>query len=169
MEGYRASARRLTHNLRFRLAFEPGRALVASAGALLARVIYVKPGVTRRFVIQDAAMNDLIRPALYEAWHEIVTVREPDRAAPREPADVVGPICETTDMFALGRLLPPVASGDLLAILSAGAYGAVMSSSYNTRLLVPEGLVEGGEFAVIRPRPSYEEVLGQDRIPPWLS
>ena len=169
VEEYAALARRLTGNLGFRLSFEPGRALVANAGLLLSRVIYVKPGVTRRFVIQDAAMNDLIRPALYDAWHEIVTVREPDPKAPREPADVVGPVCESSDIFALGRALPPVAPGDLLSILSAGAYGAVMSSGYNTRLLVPEVLVEGGEFAVVRPRPSYEDVLGQDRIPPWLA
>jgi diaminopimelate decarboxylase len=169
IEDYAALARRLIHNLGFRLSFEPGRALVANAGLLIARVIYVKPGATRRFVIQDAAMNDLIRPALYDAWHEIVPLREPGPAVPREPADVVGPICESSDMFALDRPLPPVAPGDLLAILSAGAYGAVMSSSYNTRLLVPEVLVEGGEFAVIRPRPSYEDLLGQDRIPPWLA
>ena len=169
VEEYAALARRLTGNLGFRLSFEPGRALVANAGLLLSRVIYVKPGVTRRFVIQDAAMNDLIRPALYDAWHEIVTVREPDPKAPREPADVVGPVCESSDIFALGRALPPVMPGDLLSILSAGAYGAVMSSGYNTRRLVPEVLVEGGEFAVVRPRPSYEDVLGQDRIPPWLA
>ncbi|HLJ20204.1 MAG TPA: diaminopimelate decarboxylase [Stellaceae bacterium] len=169
VEDYAALVRRLTHNLGFRLSFEPGRALVASAGLLLSRVIYVKPGVTRRFVIQDAAMNDLIRPSLYEAWHEIVPVREPAPGAPREPADIVGPICESGDMIALGRPLPPVEAGDLLAILSAGAYGAVMSSSYNTRLLVPEVLVQGEEFAVIRPRPSYEELLGQDRIPSWLA
>jgi len=169
IEAYAALARRLTHNLGFQLSFEPGRALVADAGVLVSRVIFVKPGVTRRFLIQDAAMNDLIRPALYEAWHEIVPVREPDRGAPREPADVVGPICESGDMIALGRPLPPVGAGDLLAILSAGAYGAVMSSSYNTRLLAPEVLVQGQEFAVIRPRPSYEELLGQDRIPPWLA
>ena len=168
IEDYAALARRLTHNLGFKLAFEPGRALVANAGVLLSRVIFVKPGVTRRFVIQDAAMNDLIRPSLYDAWHEIVPVREPRPGAAREPADVVGPICESGDMLALGRPLPPVEAGDLLAILSAGAYGAVMSSSYNTRLLVPEVLVRSGEFAVVRPRPSYEELLGQDRIPPWL-
>ena len=169
VEDYAALAHRLTHNLGFRLSFEPGRALVANAGALLARVIYVKPGATRRFIILDAAMNDLIRPALYDSWHEITPVREPDPDALREAADVVGPVCESSDMFALGRPLPPVEPGDLLAILSAGAYGAVMSSSYNTRLLVPEVLVQGEEFAVIRPRPSYEDVLGQDRIPPWLS
>lgn len=169
VEDYAALVRRLTHNLGFRLSFEPGRSLVANAGILLSRVIYVKPGVTRRFIIQDAAMNDLIRPALYEAWHEIVPVREPAPGASREPADVVGPICESGDMIALGRALPPVEPGDLLAILSAGAYGAVMSSSYNTRLLAPEVLVQGEEFAVIRPRPSYEDLLGQDRIPAWLA
>ena len=134
---------------------------MANAGVLLARVIYVKPGLTRRFVILDAAMNDLIRPALYEAWHEIVTVREPAPTASREPADVVGPICESSDMLALARPLPPVGPGDLLAILSAGAYGAVMSSSYNTRLLVPEVLVQGEEFAIVRRRPSYEELLAR--------
>jgi diaminopimelate decarboxylase len=169
VEDYAALVRRLTHNLGFQLSFEPGRALVANAGVLLARVIYVKQGVTRRFVVQDAAMNDLIRPALYEAWHEILPVRQPDPATRWEPADVVGPVCESSDLFGLGRPLPSVGPGDLLAILSAGAYGAVMSSSYNTRLLVPEVLVEGQEFAVIRPRPSYEDVLSQDRIPPWLS
>ncbi|HKX10463.1 MAG TPA: diaminopimelate decarboxylase [Stellaceae bacterium] len=168
IEDYAALARRLTHNLGFRLAFEPGRAIVANAGILLSRVIFVKPGVTRRFVIQDAAMNDLIRPSLYDAWHEIVPVHEPAAGASRTPADVVGPICESGDMLALGRPLPPVDAGDLIAILSAGAYGAVMSSSYNTRLLVPEVLVRGEEFAVIRPRPSYEALLGQDRIPAWL-
>ncbi len=168
IEDYAALARRLTHNLGFQLSFEPGRALVANAGILLARVIYVKQGVTRRFIIQDAAMNDLIRPALYEAWHEIVPVREPLPGAPREPADVVGPICESGDLLALARPLPPTAAGDLLAIMSAGAYGAVMSSGYNTRLLVPEVLVHNDEFAVVRPRPSYEDVLGQDRVPPWL-
>ena len=114
-------------------------------------------------------MNDLVRPSLYDAWHEIVPVREPAPDAARDPADVVGPVCETGDTFAVARPLPPVAPGDLLAILSAGAYGAVMSSSYNTRLLVPEVLVNGGDFAVIRPRPSYDDVLGQDRIPAWLS
>jgi len=169
VEDYAALVRRLTHNLGFRLAFEPGRAIVGNAGVLVSRVLYVKAGVTRRFIVQDAAMNDLLRPPLYDAWHEIVPVRAGDPAAARTPADVVGPICETGDTFALARPLPPIAVGELLAILSAGAYGAVMSSSYNTRLLVPEVLVNGGEFAVIRPRPSYQELLGQDRIPPWLS
>jgi len=166
---YATLARRLTHNLGFAIALEPGRAIVGNAGVLVSRVLYVKAGATRKFVIQDAAMNDLIRPSLYDAWHEIVPVREPAAATRREPMDVVGPVCETGDTFALARPLPPVSSGDLLAILSAGAYGAVMSSSYNTRRLVPEVLVNGADFAVVRPRPSYEEMLGQERIPPWLS
>jgi len=166
---YAALVRRITHNLRFELAFEPGRAIVGNAGILVCRALYVKTGATRRFIVQDAAMNDLIRPSLYEAWHEIVPVREPAPGAPMEPADVVGPVCETGDTFAVARPLPPVAPGDLLAILSTGAYGAVMSSSYNTRLLVPEVIVNGGDFAVIRPRPSYDDLLGQDRIPPWLA
>ena len=166
---YATLARRLTHNLGFAIALEPGRAIVGNAGVLVSRVLYVKAGATRKFVIQDAAMNDLIRPSLYDAWHEIVPVREPAAAARREPMDVVGPVCETGDTFALARPLPPVSSGDLLAILSAGAYGAVMSSSYNTRRLVPEVLVNGADFAVVRPRPSYEEMLGQEQIPPWLS
>ena len=168
IEDYAALIRRLTHNLGFALACEPGRVLVANAGVLLARVIFVKPGATRSFVIQDAAMNDLIRPPLYDAWHEIVPVRAPS-AGERTVADVVGPVCETGDTFAVAREMAPVAAGDLIAILSAGAYGAVMSSSYNSRLLVPEVLVNGAEFAVVRPRPTYEELLGLDRIPPWLS
>ncbi|HUK11519.1 MAG TPA: diaminopimelate decarboxylase [Stellaceae bacterium] len=167
-EDYAALIERLAGNLGFSLACEPGRVLVANAGALIARVIYIKPGTTKSFVVQDAAMNDLIRPPLYEAWHEIVPVRAP-ASDHRVVVDVVGPVCETGDTFAVAREMPPVAAGDLLAILSAGAYGAVMSSSYNTRLLVPEVLVSGGEFAVVRPRPSYDELLGQDRIPPWLS
>ncbi|HVM81127.1 MAG TPA: diaminopimelate decarboxylase [Stellaceae bacterium] len=169
VEDYAALARRITHNLGFRLAFEPGRAIVANAGVLVSRVLYLKAGVTRRFIVQDAAMNDLIRPSLYEAWHEILPVRAAAPGAVLAAADVVGPICETGDTFATARPLPPIAVGDLLAILSAGAYGAVMSSSYNTRLLAPEVLVNGDEYAVIRPRPSYQELLGQDRIPPWLS
>ena len=168
IEEYAATIRRLTHNHGFSLACEPGRVLVANAGLLLARVIYVKAGATRSFVIQDAAMNDLLRPALYDAWHEIVPVRAPI-AGERMVADVVGPVCETSDAFASGREMAPVASGDLLAILSAGAYGATMSSSYNSRLLVPEVLVRGAEFALVRPRPSYQELIGQDRIPAWLS
>ena len=149
-------------------AFEPGRVLCGPAGLLVARVVYVKEGASRRFVILDAAMNDLIRPALYEAWHDIVPVRLPSAGAVLSPADVVGPVCETGDTFATERDLPPLAEGDLVALTSAGAYGAVMSSTYNSRLLVPEVMASGSRYAVIRPRPSYEAMLALDAIPDWL-
>jgi diaminopimelate decarboxylase len=164
---YAAIVKGTVGNLGVGLAVEPGRLLVGDAGVLVAKVIYVK-GSTRRFIVVDAAMNDLIRPTLYEAWHEIVPVREPARGAEVTAADVAGPICETGDTFATQRRLPEVAAGDLIAILSAGAYGAVMSSTYNSRLLVPEVLVRDGEFAVIRPRQSYEALLAQDAMPAWL-
>jgi diaminopimelate decarboxylase len=149
-------------------AFEPGRVLTASAGLLVASVIYVKQDSIRRFVIVDAAMNDLIRPALYNAWHDIVPVRLPGPGALLAPADVVGPVCETGDTFAVDRDLPPVAEDDLLAFTTAGAYGAVMSTTYNSRLLVPEVLVSGQHFAVVRARPSYDALLALDTIPQWL-
>jgi diaminopimelate decarboxylase len=167
-EAYGAMVREIVGNAPVELGFEPGRLFVAEAGVLVSRILYVKPGVTRRFIVQDAAMNDLIRPALYEAWHDIVPVREPGAGARLQPADVVGPVCETGDTFATQRPLPPLEEGELLAVLSAGAYGAVMSSTYNTRLLVPEVLVRGGEFAVIRPRQTYDELLALDRVPDWL-
>ncbi|HMD62567.1 MAG TPA: diaminopimelate decarboxylase [Stellaceae bacterium] len=151
------------------LAFEPGRVLTAPAGLLVSRVVYVKEGGTRCFVIVDAAMNDLIRPALYDAWHDIVPVRLPDAGASLAPADVVGPVCETGDTFAVDRDLPPFAEGDLLAFTAAGAYGAVMSTTYNSRLLIPEVLVSGERFAVIRARPSYDALLSLDTIPQWLT
>ena len=150
------------------MAIEPGRALAGEAGLLIARVIYVKQGATKRFVILDAAMNDLIRPALYEAWHEIIPVRQPENEAALAPVDVVGPVCETTDTFAVSRYLPPLADNDLVAFTAAGAYGAVMSSTYNSRPLVPEVLVAGDRFSVIRPRPSYDDMLALDAIPDWL-
>jgi diaminopimelate decarboxylase len=149
--------------------FEPGRALAGPAGLLVARVVYVKQSVAKRFVIVDAAMNDLIRPALYEAWHDIVPVRIPPADTSLAPADVVGPVCEPGDTFAVDRDLPPLAEGDLVAFTAAGAYGAVMSSTYNSRLLVPEVLVAGDRFDVIRARPSYDEMLSLDTIPAWLS
>ena len=149
------------------LAFEPGRALCGPAGLLVAKVVYVKEGASKRCVILDAAMNDLIRPALYDAWHDIVPVRLAASAV-LSPADVVGPVCETGDTFAVDRDLPPLSEGDLVAFTTAGAYGAVMSSTYNTRPLVPEVLVEGSRFAVIRQRPSYEAMLAMDAIPDWL-
>jgi len=150
------------------LAFEPGRTLVGTGGLLVASVVHVKEATARRFVVLDAAMNDLIRPALYEAWHDIVPVREPALAAPFTPADIVGPVCESGDTFAVDRALPPLAAGDLVAFKTAGAYGAVMSSTYNTRLLVPEVLVSGDRFAVVRRRPSYDELLSLDIVPEWL-
>jgi diaminopimelate decarboxylase len=169
IEDYAALVKRVTEGLDVELEFEPGRWMVGNAGVLVARVLYVKEGSARRFLIQDAAMNDLVRPSLYDAWHEIMPVRAPEADAERLPIDVVGPVCETGDSFAAQRPLPPMASGDLLALMSAGAYGAVMSSSYNSRLLVPEVLVRGDQFAIIRPRPSYEELLSQDRMPDWLA
>ncbi|MGE5270111.1 MAG: diaminopimelate decarboxylase [Thiohalocapsa sp.] len=165
---YAAIVRQAFAGLDLELACEPGRALVGPAGVLVARVVYVKDGATRRFVIVDAAMNDLIRPALYDAWHDIVPVRLPAAGATISPADVVGPICETGDTFALDRELPPLAEDDLVAFTCAGAYGAVMSSTYNTRPLVPEVLVQGDRFAVIRARPSYDDMLACDAVPDWL-
>jgi diaminopimelate decarboxylase len=148
--------------------FEPGRLLVAEAGVLVTQVIDVKDGATKRFVVQDGAMNDLLRPTLYEAWHPIRPVREPAAGAKSMPVDVVGPICETGDYLALGRDLPELAPGDLLAVGMAGAYGAAMGSTYNSRPLAPEVLVRGATWSVIRPRQSYEAMLGQDRVPDWL-
>jgi diaminopimelate decarboxylase len=161
--------KRVTDGLGLALAIEPGRRIVANAGILVARVLYVKEGAARRFLVVDAAMNDLIRPPLYNAWHEIVPIQSPAADAPLHPIDVVGPVCESGDSFAELRPLPPIASGELVALLSAGAYGAVMSSSYNSRLMVPEVLVRGDAFAVIRPRPGYEELLSQDKMPDWLA
>jgi diaminopimelate decarboxylase len=169
IEDYAAMVKGVTERLDVDLAFEPGRWIVGNAGVLVARVLHVKDGVTRRFAVVDAAMNDLIRPALYDAWHEIVPVRAPPLGVALQPIDVVGPICETGDSFAAQRSLPPLVSGDLVSLLSAGAYGAVMSSSYNTRPLVPEVLVRGDAFAVIRARPTYEEILSQDKMPEWLA
>jgi diaminopimelate decarboxylase len=166
---YGATVARICGNLGAKLSFEPGRAIVGNAGVLVARVIYVKQGVSHRFVIIDAAMNDLIRPALYDAWHEILPLKQATSRRGWKEADIVGPVCETGDTFAAKRKLPPLAAGDGVALMSAGAYGASMSSGYNTRLPAPEVLVNGAQFAVIRPRPSYQAVLGEDRVPPWLA
>jgi diaminopimelate decarboxylase len=149
-----------------RVIIEPGRLIVGNAGILVTEVIYVKEGEDRQFVIVDAAMNDLIRPTLYEAYHRIGPVTERDAAD--IVCDVVGPVCETGDYLARARTLPRPDPGDLLAVYSAGAYGAVQSGTYNSRLLVPEVLVDGGQFTVVRPRPSYEELIGLDRLPDWL-
>ena len=151
------------------LTFEPGRRLTGEAGILVTRVIYVKDSGGRRFVVVDAAMNDLIRPTLYEAWHDIDPVAQPRDNSVLAPVDVVGPVCETGDVFAVQRNMPPLAAGDLLAVRSAGAYGAVMSSTYNSRLLVPETMVDGAKHAIIRPRPDYDTLIGQDVVPAWLA
>jgi diaminopimelate decarboxylase len=149
------------------LAFEPGRAIAANAGVLLARVIHVHARPDgRRFLVLDAAMNDLIRPAMYDAYHDIRPIRP--RPGPLATYDVVGPVCETGDTFTRDRALPPLEAGDLVAFMSAGAYGAVMSSEYNTRPLVPEVLVKGADWAVVRPRPTYDEILAREPTAPWL-
>jgi len=168
-EAYAAMVGRVTGNLGCELALEPGRLIVGNAGVLVTQVIYVKQGAAKTFVILDAAMNDLARPSLYEAWHGILPVRQPAPGAALAPVDLGGPVCESTDMLATGRPMPPLGAGDLLAIGSAGAYGAVMASTYNLRLLIPEVLVQGERFAVVRPRPSYAEMLGHDRLPAWLT
>ncbi|HVH81779.1 MAG TPA: diaminopimelate decarboxylase, partial [Stellaceae bacterium] len=167
-EQYAAMVRDIFGPFDVGLAFEPGRFMVAAGGVLVASIVYVKEG-QRRIVVVDAAMNDLVRPAMYKAEHRILPVHEPAPDAARNPADVVGPVCETTDTFTRDRPLPPLAPGELVAFMTAGAYGAVMSSTYNSRLLVPEVLVDGGRFAVIRARPSYDELLALDTIPDWLS
>ncbi len=166
---YVAAARRTVGRLGLPLVFEPGRYLVGNAGLLLARVIYVKQGRSKRFVILDAAMNDLIRPTLYDAWHEIVPLAEPAPDARYEPADVVGPVCESGDIFAPARPLPPLAPGDVIAILSTGAYGATMSSTYNSRLPAPEVMVRGSDSAVIKQRPDHAALMALDAVPPWLA
>lgn len=146
---------------------EPGRNIAGNAGILLSSVIYLKQGEGRNFLILDAAMNDLIRPAMYAAHHDIVPVLEPAPGAEVAPVDVVGPVCETGDTFEKAVQLPKLDAGDLVALRSAGAYGAVMASEYNSRPLVPEVLVQGDQFAVIRARPTLEEMLGRDTIPEW--
>ncbi|ACK52698.1 diaminopimelate decarboxylase [Methylocella silvestris BL2] len=153
--------------LECRIVCEPGRLIVGNAGILVTRVLYLKRGEAKTFVIVDAAMNDLIRPTLYDAYHEIRPVR-PRADAPEILADVVGPVCETGDYLALGRKMAAPQPGDLLAIMSAGAYGATQSSTYNSRLLIPEVLVNGAAYAVVRPRPAYDELIGLDKLPAWL-
>ena len=165
---YAAMVKRVTHNLGCTLMFEPGRLIVGNAGILVARVIYVKKGDGKNFVIIDAAMNDLIRPTLYEAYHEILPVVQPAPGAPMIVADVVGPVCETGDYLALDRSLPLPKPGDLIAVMTAGAYGAVQAGTYNTRALIPEVLVNGEQYAVVRPRVEIEDLIAMDRKAPWL-
>ncbi len=164
-----ALVRRVFEGFEADLAVEPGRVICANAGILLSRVIHVHDRPEgRRFLVLDAAMNDLIRPAMYDAYHDIRPVMTPGADTPIATYDVVGPICETGDTFTRDRKLPEFQPGDLAAFMSAGAYGAVMSSEYNTRPLAPEVLVKGGEFAVVRPRPTYEEMLAREPLAPWL-
>ena len=165
---YAAIVKKHVGSLGCKLVFEPGRMLVGNAGILVCQVIYIKQGDAKSFVIVDAAMNDLVRPTLYDAYHEIRPIIEADPDSQKSLVDVVGPVCESGDFLAQGRLLPPVSQGDLLAIYSAGAYGAVQAGTYNSRLLIPEVLVHASDWAIVRPRPSYEALIGLDRIPVWL-
>lgn len=165
---YGAMVKRVLGHLECEIEIEPGRLIAGNAGLLVSQVIYVKEGEDRKFLILDAAMNDLIRPAMYEAHHDIDPIIEPQAGEERAIYDVVGPVCESGDTFAKGREMAQMSAGDLVAFRSAGAYGAVMSSEYNTRPLIPEVLVNGSEFAVIRPRPSFDEMINRDTIPEWL-
>jgi diaminopimelate decarboxylase len=165
---YAEIVRKEVGGLGLRLLFEPGRLIAGNAGILVTRVIYVKYGAARNFTIVDAAMNDLIRPTLYEAYHEIIPVEEPKAGTATIATDVVGPVCETGDFLALNRELPKLAENDLLAVMTAGAYGAVLASQYNSRPLVPEVLVSGAKYAVTRPRPSYDDLLAAEELPDWL-
>ena len=165
---YGAMVKRVLGHLNCEIEIEPGRLIAGNAGILVSQVIYVKEGEDRKFLILDAAMNDLIRPAMYDAHHDIEPVIEPQAGAERATYDVVGPVCESGDTFAKGREMAQMNAGDLVAFRSAGAYGAVMSSEYNTRPLIPEVMVNASEFAVIRSRPSFDEIINRDTIPEWL-
>jgi diaminopimelate decarboxylase len=160
--------KRTVGHLGCEIEIEPGRLIAGNAGIMVSEVIYVKSGEGRDFLIVDGAMNDLIRPAMYEAHHDIIPVVEPEVGIAQQPYDIVGPICESGDTFAKQRMMPPLESGDLIAFRSAGAYGAVIASEYNSRLLIPEVLVNGDQFAVIRPRPTFEDMINRDTIPSWL-
>jgi diaminopimelate decarboxylase len=165
---YAAVVKRATRDLDCRLIFEPGRLVVGNAGILVTRVLYLKHGEAKTFVIVDAGMNDLVRPTLYDAHHDVRPVREPAADAQRIIADVVGPVCESGDFIALDRSLTAPAPGDLLAVMTAGAYGAVEAGTYNTRALIPEVLVKADEWALVRPRVGAEALIALDRLPPWL-
>ncbi len=167
-DAYATVVKRATRDLDCQLIFEPGRLIVGNAGILVTRVLYVKRGEAKTFIIVDAGMNDLVRPTLYDAHHDIRPVREPVVGAPRIIADVVGPVCESGDFLALDRSMTEPKPGDLLAVMTAGAYGAVEAGTYNTRALVPEVLVRAGEWALVRPRISAEDLIALDRLPAWL-
>ncbi|WP_113913236.1 diaminopimelate decarboxylase [Roseovarius dicentrarchi] len=165
---YGAMIKETLSHLGCEIEIEPGRLIAGNAGLMVSEVIYVKSGEGRDFLILDGAMNDLIRPAMYDAWHDIIPVVEPVPGAEQRPYDIVGPVCESGDTFARQRMMPELNAGDLVAFRSAGAYGAVMASEYNTRPLIPEVLVNGQEFAVIRARPTFDEIINRDTIPAWL-
>jgi diaminopimelate decarboxylase len=166
---YGAMIKRTLGDLGCEIEIEPGRLISGNSGLMVASVIWLKQGEGRDFLILDAAMNDLVRPSMYDAHHDILPVIEDAPGAPTRPFDVVGPVCETGDTFARGREMPAaLAEGDLVAFRSAGAYGAVMASEYNSRPLIPEVLVHGDHYAVIRERPTFDEILSRDRLPPWL-
>jgi diaminopimelate decarboxylase len=165
---YGALIKRTVGHLGCEIEIEPGRLISGNAGIMVSKVIYVKSGEGRDFLILDSAMNDLIRPAMYDAYHDIISVVEPAPGVEQRPYDIVGPVCESGDTFAKERAMPPVKAGDLVAFRSAGAYGAVMASEYNSRPLIPEVLVQGDQFAVIRARPTYDEMISRDTIPEWL-
>ncbi|MGR3503026.1 diaminopimelate decarboxylase [Pseudaestuariivita sp.] len=165
---YGALIQRTVGHLGCEIEIEPGRLIAGNAGILVSRVIYVKEGEDRQFLILDGAMNDLIRPAMYDAYHDIVPVVEPAPGVEQVAYDIVGPVCESGDTFAKGRTMAPLKAGDLVAFRSAGAYGAVMASEYNSRPLVPEVLAKGDHYAVIRPRPTFDDMINRDTIPPWL-
>ncbi|MHA6687993.1 diaminopimelate decarboxylase [Mesorhizobium sp. A556] len=167
-DAYAAIVKKHVSDLGLKVMFEPGRMIVGNAGILVSEVIYVKEGDAKNFLIVDAAMNDLIRPTLYEAFHDIRPVVQQPASAPRMNVDVVGQVCETGDYLGLDRDLPTLKAGDLISVGTAGAYGAVQAGTYNTRLLVPEVLVDGDRFHVVRPRPTYDELIGLDSIPDWL-
>jgi diaminopimelate decarboxylase len=167
-DAYAAIVRSRVAGLGLKVIFEPGRLIVGNAGILVCEVIYVKEGDAKNFIVVDAAMNDLIRPTLYDAFHEIRPVALPAPDQRRMTADVVGPVCETGDFLALDRDLPLLNSGDLIAFATAGAYGAVQAGTYNSRLLVPEVLVDGDRFHIVRPRPTYDQLIGLDSVPDWL-
>ncbi|WP_417519184.1 diaminopimelate decarboxylase [Minwuia sp.] len=168
-DAYAAIVNRTVGHLGCDLIFEPGRMIAGNAGMLMTSVIYVKQGTDRRFLILDAAMNDLIRPAMYDAHHEILPEKQPDDRSGWDRADLVGPVCETGDTFARDCEVPQMASGDILCLESAGAYGAVMASTYNTRPLIAEILVDGDRFATVRPREDVDQLIGRDRLPPWMT
>jgi diaminopimelate decarboxylase len=168
LAAYGAMVARLTRGLDVELVVEPGRLIVADAGVLVSRVIYVKPTQGPTFVILDAGMNDLIRPALYDSFHEIRPVAEPAAGAPRAVYELVGPICESSDTFARARELSEAGPGDLMAIMTAGAYGATMASTYNSRVPAAEVLVKGPEWAVVKARPPYATLFEHEQMPPWL-